>query len=186
MRAIVFTAVVVSLVFPVEAVASRRCPVDVAPLLASHFQLTLINDATIARSSSLGELLVSEGGAVTLMRTDIDASGKPSRFFISGRLDAHQLAALKDAIENALPVAPAEPCLIESFEEPGNGHSLYGRSDHTLYRDRQASVDIVVIHDDPSAGPTPQCSSQIRVLDNVIRQIADAVRLGVRPLQCKP
>jgi len=186
MRAIVFIAVVASLVFPVEALASRRCPVDLAPLLTSHFQLTLISDATSARFPSLGEILVSEGGAVTLMRTDIDASGKPSRFFIGGRLDAHQLAALKDAIEDALPVAPTEPCLIESFEEPGDGYFLYGASDHALHRDRQLTTHIAVTHDDPSAGPTPQCSSQIRVLDNVIRQIADAVRLGVRPLQCKP
>ena len=186
MRAVVLATMVASLVFPVKALASRRCPVDLAPLVTSHFRLTLINDATTDEVPSSGELLVSEGGAVTLMRTDIDAAGKSSRFFVSGRLDTFQLVALKNAVADALPAAPAETCLIESFEEPGGGHSLFGISEHALYRDRQTTVRVVVTHNDPSAGPTPQCPSQIRALDNVIRHIADAIRLGVRPLQCRP
>lgn len=171
------------------ASAVRRCPVDLGPLASARFDLALIDDATTDRVVSSGELVLTKGGAITMTRTDVARSARPIRFFVSGRLDQAQLRQIQPALEGAIAAAPPDPCLIESFVDPGNERSLYGRSELTLYSGTQPTLPtlrMVVVHDDVSSGPTPFCPAEVRALDRALRAIEDALRTGVTPLQCTP
>lgn len=168
---------------------TRHCRVDLDPLVSTRFGLDLIDDSTTSRVTSTGDVVISRGGAVTMMRTDTDDHGRPTRTLITGTLDAEQVHRLRNAVAHAIPEAPPEPCLIESFLDPGPGHSLYGNSSLVLYdgpSPRGRATELVVHHDDPSAGPTPGCPDAIKRLDKLLRRLQDDLRHGVTPLQCVP
>jgi len=173
--------------WPIPASASRgRCPVDLAPLANVAFNVALINDATTDRTGSSGTLLLSVGGAVTLMRTDLLPNGTQQRTFVSGQLNQFDLKSLQQLVMDVVPIAGSDPCLIYSEAEPGDGrHSLLGGSEITLFQP-QRTARFLVNHNSASSGPTPLCAAEIEALDNLLRRIEDDLKSGVHPLQCRP
>lgn len=183
---VTITAGLLMLSITTGALAGRQCKVDVEPLLGVHFLRSVENDATTAATFSSGELLLSKGGAVTMMRTDSACcGGRPTRTFVSGQLDQDQLQRIQRALDHALTSGPLADCLIDSFSQPGNGHSTFGGSELTVYRGGNGPLRFNIEHADPDT-PAPECASEVRLLESVLVAAEDTLRAGVSPLQCVP
>src|SRR4026207_1886348 len=96
---------------PTSSWADRRCNVDLEPIVTLHFRLRIVDDATTAVRTTAGELLLSRGGAATIMRTDARGCGKPSQVLANWRLDEGQRLSLEQALSETMSVVPSEPCL---------------------------------------------------------------------------
>jgi hypothetical protein len=171
--------------FTRDAIAVRPCGVDLEPLLSVHFIRDVSNDTTGEGHAISGELLVSRGGAVTILRTDTACCDRrPTRTFVSGQLQPQQLQSLQRALEPALAGTPVS-CFVPGFDDPRPGQSTFGGSEFTLYRGGNTPLRLNVQHSDPDV-PVPQCDDRVAMLDSQVIALEDSLQHGALPLQCVP
>jgi len=167
------------------ATARRGCSVDTDPWLAVHFIRDVSNDSGSNDTFSLGMLVVSKGGAVTLSRSDKQGCcSSPTGSFVSGRLEQQDLDRLRQAVSKALN-ASAVDCFVPGFNDPRPGFTTTGGSDFSVYNGGAATVRFNVQHSDPDV-PVPQCTADFAALDAEVIALEDKLRQGVSPLQCVP
>lgn len=153
--------------------------------LAVNFIRDVSDDAGTTDTLSFGVLLVSKGGAVTLMRSDRQGCcSPPVRSFVSGRLEEGDLGRLRQALSSAL-AEPAVDCFVPAANDPRPGFSTSGGSGLNVYNGGAAPVQFNIQHSDPDV-PVPQCTRASAHLELVLISLEDALRWGAPPLQCIP
>jgi hypothetical protein len=166
------------------ASARRRCTIDLEPLLSVHYFRSVVDDATIRTAHSRGIIVISKGGAVTMMRTERQDAGPGPKIFVSGQLRHAELRALRNSLAEAVAGDPA-PCFVESTPDPPTGVSVDGGAEYTVYRGGLPPLRFSIQRSDPNV-PLPRCEAASEALDTWFFALADAMREGVRPLQCLP
>ena len=168
--------------------ANGQC-VDLEPLVRVHFDRGVRDsppDRLPLLVTSKGDLLVSKGGAVTLLRTDsVCCQGRPGRTFVSGMLTRSQLTRLLQAV-NRVTAASLENCRVDADPDPPTGFTTEGSSEITLYRPGFTVSRFLLQHSTPSSGPVPGCDDAVAALEEELIGLENALRRGVRPLQCRP
>ncbi len=168
--------------FASYAAAAHSCNVDLDPLLSVRFFRDVSNDTTGEEHGASGLLVVSRGGAVSLLRTD--SGGRPLRAFVSGQLSPQQLQSLQQALAPVLAGTPVS-CFVPSANSPHPGQSTSGGSEITLYQGGNEPLRFNVQHSDPDV-PVPECNDQEAKLDSTIMALEDSLQHGALPLQCVP
>jgi hypothetical protein len=171
------------------AQASRHCTLDLSPLVSVHSFLNVQAEPDNAPwplpVQTRSDLLISVGGAVNLMRTDIPLGEASSRTFLSGRLPNSLLARIQAAV-NGVASGPTPDCYVPSDPNPPTGESTSGVRAISLYKPF-ATTTFHIQHADPSETLLPACETPVVVLDRAIRDLEAAVQNGgARSLQCSP
>ena len=181
-----FAIATIAMLVATTASARTNCTINLEPLVSVLYFRTVADDATTAAISSRGAILVSKGGAVTMMRTERKNGSEGAKIFVSGQLRQSQLQALRVAVRAARATNPSGFCLVESTPDPPTGLSVFGGTEFTVYRGAFPPLRFNVQRSDPSGGPVPHCDAALEALDSLFFTIADSMREGVPPLECLP
>ncbi|HEY0513086.1 MAG TPA: hypothetical protein VGH73_14350 [Thermoanaerobaculia bacterium] len=172
-----------------NARASHRCTLDLSALVSTHSSLDVQAEPDNApwplpvHISS--DMLISAGGAATLMRTDTPFNSPSSRTFLSGLLQNKLLTQLQAAVADGS-AGPTPDCYVPSDPDPPTGESTRGFRYITLYQRFSVST-FYVQHADPDATLLPACETPVAALERALQAAEKTLRNGdVRPLQCSP
>jgi hypothetical protein len=169
--------------------ASHHCTLDLSALVSVHSVVNVQAEPDNApwplpvRTTS--DLLMSAGGAATLMRTDTPFDAASLRTFRSGQLPNQLLTQIRTAVANAA-AGPLPDCYVPSDLDPPTGESTKGVRYITLYMPFSVTV-FRIQHADPDETFLPRCEPPVETLERVLQTAERALRDGgVRPLQCSP
>jgi hypothetical protein len=169
--------------------ASHRCTLDLSALVSVHSAVNVQAEPDNApwppsvRTTS--DLLISAGGAATLMRTDTPFEATSQRTFISGQIPNQLSTQIRTAVTNAA-AGPLPDCYVPSDLDPPTGESTKGFRYITLYAPFSVTV-FRIQHADPDETLLPNCTPPVEALERVLQTAERALRQGqVRPLQCSP
>jgi hypothetical protein len=169
--------------------ASHRCTLDLSTLVSVHSTVNVQAEPDNApwpppvRTTS--DLLLSAGGAATLMRTDTPFEAASSRTFLSGQLPNQLLAQVRTAVAN-VGAGPFPDCYVPSDPDPPTGESTKGVRYITLYAPFSVTA-FRIQHADPDETLLPACEPPVVTLEGVLQTAERTVRKGdLRPLQCSP
>jgi hypothetical protein len=167
--------------------ASHRCTLDLTTLISVHsnvgIQVEPENAPWPPPFQTVSDLLVSKGGAATLMRTDTASEAASVRTFLSGRLPNQLLAQLQAAVSN-VGSAPGPDCYVLSDPDPPTGEFTRGTRFITFY-DRFSTSLLRVQHADPDNTFLPMCEEPVEALVRTIETVEKTFLKGdIRPLQC--
>jgi hypothetical protein len=169
--------------------ASHRCTLDLSTLVSVHSAVNVQAEPDNApwppsvRITS--DLLLSAGGAATLMSTDTPFQASSVRTFLSVRLPNQLLAQVQAAVANAA-AGPLPDCYVPSDPDPPTGESTKGVRFITLYAPFSVTT-FRIQHADPDETLLPACEPPVVTLERALQTAERTVRNGeARPLQCSP
>jgi hypothetical protein len=168
--------------------ARSGCTLDLLALVSVHSRVTVQEEPDNAPWPlpvlTTSDLLVSVGGAATLMRTDDDSETPATRTFLSGRLPNQRLKKVQGAVVG-LPVGPLPDCWVPSDPEPPGIDYTRGFRSISLYTPF-AVTTFRIQHASPSETLLPRCEPPVEALEQALMAAEEAVVNGeLRPLQCK-
>ena len=152
-----------------------------------HFSFRLGSDSTNYDEFFYGDLLVTHGGAATVVKTNYGiARSKTARVAFSWRLSKNQLQDLQDAIGQAI-LSPPRHGTCQVFDVPQHGLLQDGNSYIDLDRGASSSpLYFSVVHDDSLNNPNPECESPISRLESLLLPLEVFDGEGVKPFECLP